>query len=430
VPAADPRCTTDKMSMSRKRILVLGVNYFPEPIGIPRYTTEMAEDMAGSGHAVTVIAAAPLYPTWTRQADYSYRWYSREIRNGVTVWRVPTYVPRNTGFLHRTLYELVFFMFSLPLVIGFLLRGADALVVTAQPLALCANMLLLPFGKTRKAVVIKDMQIEIAENMGMIRSRGVLNLLYRVERFLLNRADLVTCVSQGMLNKILRKGLTRPQLALFPDWVDTDRLVRTTQDIAVAKRQQLGLPLDKIVVGYSGNLARKQGIELLVEMAARFRDRGRSDVQFFICGDGPAKAGLAELIATQRLDVVMAPLQPEADLPAMLTAIDVHVVTQKNEVSDLVLPSKMFNIMSCGGAQVITAPDGSGIANVMTQSGAGLRVRREDKVGLEQAILRLCDSAPLRQEIGAHGRTYVLTAMLKRAILDKFYAQLFPKASI
>lgn len=412
--------------MSRKRILVLGTNYFPEPIGIPRYTTEMAEDMARSGHAVTVIAAAPLYPTWTRQPGYRYGWYSREIRGGVTVWRVPTYIPPNTGFVHRTLYELAFFLCSLPLVIAFLLRGADALVVTAPPLALCATLLLLPFGKTRKAVVIKDMQIEIAENMGMIRSRTVLSLLYRVERLLLNRANLVTCVSQGMLNKVLRKGLTRPQLALFPDWVDTDRLVRTTPDVAAAKRQALGLPLDKIVVGYSGNLARKQGIELLVEMAARFRDRGRRDVQFFICGDGPAKAALAKLIAAQGLDVVMAPLQPEADLPAMLTAIDVHVVTQKDEVSDLVLPSKMFNIMSCSGAQVITAPDASGIDNVMTQSGAGIRVRRDDKDGLEQAIQRFCDSAPLRQKMGGHGRDYVLTVMRKRVILDKFYAQLFP----
>src|SRR5689334_21829165 len=102
------------MSMSRNRILVLGTNYFPEPIGIPRYTTEMAEDMAGNGHSVTMIAAAPLYPTWTRQPGYRYRWYSREIRNGVTVWRVPNYVPRNTGFVHRSLYELIFFLFSFP----------------------------------------------------------------------------------------------------------------------------------------------------------------------------------------------------------------------------------------------------------------------------------------------------------------------------
>ena len=412
------------MSMPCKRILVLGTNYFPEPIGIPRYTTDMAEDMAANGHAVTVIAAAPLYPTWKRQPGYRYGWYSKEIRNGVTVWRVPTYVPRNTGFLHRTFYELIFCMLSLPLVIAFLLRGADALVVTAPPLALCLD-LLLPMGRTRKAVVIKDLQIDIADSMGIIRSRAILNLLYRIERFLLNRAHIVTCVSVGMLNKVVKKGLTRPALLLFPDWVDTERLVKAPPEAASAKRRELGLPQDKIVVGYSGNLARKQGIELLVEMAERFR--GRTDVQFFIGGDGPAKAALSEMVAGLGLNnVIMAPLQPESELPAMLSAIDVHVVTQKDEVSDLVLPSKMFNIMSCSGAQVITAPDGSAIDTVITQSGAGIRVRREDKDGLEAAIQRLCDSAQTRQEAGGSGRAYVLDVMRKRPILDKFMAQLFP----
>lgn len=411
--------------MSSKRILVLGTNYFPEPIGIPRYTTEMAEDMARSGHTVTVIAAAPLYPTWTQQPGYRYRWYSREVRNGVTVWRVPTYVPRNTGFVRRSLYEIFFFLASLPLVIAFLLRGIDALVVTVPPLAPCVD-LLLPMGRTRKAVIVQDMQIEIADSMGMIRSRAVLNLLYRIERFLLNRADLVATVSGGMLNKIARKNLARPALVLLPSWVDTARLVRPAPDVIAAKRRELGLALDKIVVGYSGNLARKQGIELLVEMAARIRDRGRNDVQFVICGDGPAKPGLADLILQLGLDnIVMTPLQPEADLPALLSAIDVHAVPQKDEMSDLVLPSKMFNIMSCSGVQVITAPEGSGIAAVMAQSGAGIRVDRGNKDDLEAAILKLCDCARLRGEIGAMGRRYVLAHMSKRDILDKFYATLF-----
>ena len=96
-------------ALSKQRILVLGTNYYPEPIGIPRYTTEMAEDMADNGYRVTVVAAAPLYPTWTRQPGYRYRWYSRERRNGVTIWRVPTYVPRDLGFVQRTIYELGFF---------------------------------------------------------------------------------------------------------------------------------------------------------------------------------------------------------------------------------------------------------------------------------------------------------------------------------
>ena len=134
--------------------------------------------MAASGFGVTMIAAAPLYPTWARQPGYRYGWYSREHRNGVTIRRVPTYVPGNTGFVQRTIYELAFWLFSLPLVIG---TAKDALVITTPPLAICAD-LLLPMGRTRKAVIVKDLQIDIAENMGIIRSPALLGLLYRIER--------------------------------------------------------------------------------------------------------------------------------------------------------------------------------------------------------------------------------------------------------
>jgi colanic acid biosynthesis glycosyl transferase WcaI len=411
-----------KHPLSQQRILVLGTNYYPEPIGIPRYTTEMAEDMAENGYCVTVIAAAPLYPSWKRQPGYRYRWYSREVRNGVTVWRVPTYVPRKIDFAHRTVYELLFCLFSLPVVIGSLLAGKEALVVTAPPLAVLAD-LLLP-GRIRRAVIVKDLQIDIAENMGIIRSKTMLGLLYRIERALFNRADMITAVSRGMLQKIAAKKLGRPGLAFFPDWVDTGRLQRAEPSAALAMRRALNLPDDKIVVGYSGNLARKQGIELLVEMAQRLKHR--AGIEFLICGDGPAKPRLTAMIENLGLsNVRLAPLQPEADLPALLTAIDVHVVTQKDEVSDLVMPGKMFNIMACSGAQVITAPDGSAIDEVMRQSQAGIRVRREDKDGLEKAIVGLCDDAALRADMGRKGRDFILAHMTKRDILDKFYAELF-----
>jgi hypothetical protein len=81
--------------------------------------------------------------------------------------------------------------------------------------------------------------------------------------------------------------------------------------------------------------------------------------------------------------------------------------------------------MSCGGAQVITAPDGSAIDGVIAQSGAGIRVRRDDKDGLEAAINRLCGAGELRREMGRKGRDFVLATMTKRHILDMFYNQLF-----
>ena len=57
--------------MNEINILIYGINYYPEPIGIPRYTTEMAEDMVSRGYGVSVVTAHPLYPSWKKNSDYS-----------------------------------------------------------------------------------------------------------------------------------------------------------------------------------------------------------------------------------------------------------------------------------------------------------------------------------------------------------------------
>lgn len=420
-PRSGGRLLTD-MASSTKRILLYGTNYYPEPIGIPRYTTEMAEDMAATGFAVTVIAAGPLYPTWTKQTGYRYGRYTREVRNGVTVRRVPTYVPRNAGFTQRILYELGFFLTSFPLLLAAVARGVDALVVTAPPVILTGAMLVPT--RASKAVIVKDLQVDIAEQIGALRRGPLLRLLYAIERAFLNRADVVTAVSRGMLDRLADKRVTRPRLALFPDWVDTDRLRGALPDTARAKRAELRLPQDRIVVGYCGNLARKQGLELLVETARRFATRKITGVHFLICGDGPAKAGLQEI--AQGLDnLTFTPLQPEAELPTLLSAIDLHVVLQRDEFSDLVMPGKMFNIMACGRAQVVTAPPDSAIDGVMRESNAGMRVERDARA-LDEAIAALCADASRRAAMGRAGRAFVEANMAKRTVLDLFYEQLLP----
>jgi len=67
------------------RILIHGINHFPELTGIGKYTGEMAEWLVSRGHEVRVVTAPPYYPEW-RIADG----YSMAIRRGaIGVKRVP-----------------------------------------------------------------------------------------------------------------------------------------------------------------------------------------------------------------------------------------------------------------------------------------------------------------------------------------------------
>ena len=46
------------------RVLVIGINYEPEPVGIGPYTTATAQALAAAGHQVEVLTGKPYYPAW------------------------------------------------------------------------------------------------------------------------------------------------------------------------------------------------------------------------------------------------------------------------------------------------------------------------------------------------------------------------------
>jgi colanic acid biosynthesis glycosyl transferase WcaI len=405
-------------------VLLYGSNYYPEPIGIPRYTTEMAEDMASRGNLVTVICAAPLYPDWKKRSEYKYSQYSSELKELVKIIRVPTYVPRNTGFGQRVIYELFFLFFSLPVVLLQIFKGIDNFIITTPPIALCALLFFVP-KKIHKTVIVKDMQVDIANTLGIIKNRKLLNFLFWAEKKMLLRADCITAVSENMLSALRKKGIACKKSSYFPDWVNSDRLHAASFSQTGEMRRRLKLPEGSLIVGYSGNLARKQGVDLILDIAVEFQKRNRSDVHFLVCGDGPTKEKLvSDAKKMDLVNITFVPLVSEYDLPILLSSIDIHFVPQRDEVSDLVMPGKIFNIMACSRPIVITAPKNSSIDNVINKSCAGLRFDREDFQGILAGIDSLLENRALRESMGNSGREYIISELSMGEVLENFYSDI------
>ncbi|MGH2600427.1 MAG: glycosyltransferase, partial [Dehalococcoidia bacterium] len=75
------------------RILLIGINYWPEETGIAPYTTGLAEHLAARGHEITVLTGVPHYPQWRILESYAGRLRARESIRGVRVRRFRHYVP-------------------------------------------------------------------------------------------------------------------------------------------------------------------------------------------------------------------------------------------------------------------------------------------------------------------------------------------------
>ena len=119
------------------KILIHGINYAPEQIGIGKYTGEMAVWLAKRGHSVHVVTAPPYYPDWCAKDGYRAGQYWYEFRDGVDIWRCPLWIPRHPSGLKRVIHLLSFALFSFPILLRQVFWKPDIVIVIEPPL-LCA----------------------------------------------------------------------------------------------------------------------------------------------------------------------------------------------------------------------------------------------------------------------------------------------------
>jgi colanic acid biosynthesis glycosyl transferase WcaI len=399
------------------RILIHGVNYSPELIGIGRYTGKLGSWLANRGHQVTVLAAPPYYPQWHIPSSYRGKGWWREWINGVEVLRAPLYVPAKVTGKKRLLHELSFgasCLFWWP----YLFRRRWDVVLAICPLLQSGIFpaLLSYYRKIPFIFHFQDLQLDMAREMGIINNSLLLILIKQLEQYLLSNAEAVTTISQAMSVKLKNKGVSTNRLYLFPNWADLEQICPSNSFNTL--RREIGLE-NTITILYSGNIAEKQGIEIILEAAKITKQNNR--IRFIIAGEGAARIRLQSLAKKQNLDnLIFKPIQSEKRFPLLLAAGDIHLVVQKAKAADLVMPSKLVNILAAGRPFIATAQPQTELGKVTQESQAGLLVPPEDASALAQAILKLSEYDDLRKQMGDRARKYAESHLNREIILRQF----------
>ena len=397
------------------KLLLYSLNYAPEPVGIGKYSGELAEWLAAQGHEVRVITAVPYFPQW-RARDNRYR---REQRQGVSVLRCPLWVPQRPSGLTRLLHLASFAISSLPVLIG-QWRWRPELVLTVAPAFFCAPGTLLLArlcgSRTRSWLHIQDFELDAAFELGLLKGRWLRSLAERWERGTLRGFDRVSTISAAMRRHAVQKGVAEEQAVLLPNWVDLNIIQPQIGEARANNpyRQELGIGPEQRVLLYSGSMNKKQGLELLVEAMQRLADV--PDLVWLLAGEGPSKAQLEAATATMD-QVRILPLQPAERLNDWLNLADVHLLPQKAGAADLVLPSKLLGILASGRPLVASSPAGSELGQLAEL--AGIRVEPEDGAGFAAALRQLLSDVALSQRLGAQARQLVEERYGQEAVLGQ-----------
>lgn len=398
------------------KILVFGINYFPESIGIAKYSTEMCEWLADQGHHIEVITAMPYYPYWRVMDSYKWKWWYTEIIKSVKVCRCPLYVPGNVTGRSRIIHELSFALSSFVYWINSLFRKYDVIICIAPPLPTGLNGLLYKIFHKRSLMIyhIQDLQLDAAKQMGLIKNKRILSSIGKLEKLILRRTDYITSISEGMIRNIGLKGVRPEKIISFRNWIDTNKIRPEPADPSIKKK--FGVDSFKKVILYSGNIGEKQGLDNIIGVAELLKN---SSIVFLIIGDGAYKEKLEESVFLKGLEnVKMFPLQPVDIFNKVLNMADLHLVLQKKAAADLVMPSKLTAILSVGGAAIVAAEKGTTLYDIVTENKIGIIVEPEDLQSLKDSIVKNIDSDLI--QVKKNARRYAETNLEKEIIMEQF----------
>ncbi|WP_250517583.1 glycosyltransferase WbuB [Caballeronia sp. INDeC2] len=400
------------------KVLMISLNYAPEVTGIGKYSAELAEWLALRGHTIRVITASPYYPEWRVQSGYNPRTYMTERLNNVFVIRVPFWCPKRPSGLKRLLHLMSFSFFAIPAAIWQIAWRPQAVWLVEPPLF--ASPVALIAARIASAscwLHVQDYEVDAAFRLGILKGHAVKRLALRVEKWLMSRADVVSTPCAAMTRLAVQKGVPCEKAFTFPNWVDMQHAHSNSEDNSY--RVQLAIGCGVQVVLYSGNLGLKQGLEIIADAAEILQ--WRQDIVFVICGAGPAKAFLLEK-ARDLTNIKFLDLQPKDRFNELLALADMHVLPQRADAADIVMPSKLGAMLSSNRPVIATANQGTELWDVVNS--VGLAVEPESPIALSHAILRLADDRPLREHLGALGRQYAVSNLSKESILLHFEARL------
>ena len=378
--------------MENKRVLIYSQAFFPDHSGIPIYSSDFAFYCAENGHQVDVITGFPFYPQWEKRKEDKRKLFAKETTRGISIYRGYIYVAKNPSSFQRILHELTLALFAL--INSFRVKRPDVIVVFTTPVLIGVVAAFMNLFWKRKLIInVQDFQVEAAYSLGMLKGSVILNVINKLERWSYNQADYVSSISNSMIRLLTdRKKLDPRKVLLWPNWLHN----KDSEITLPAKglfRQRFGIDQTSFLIAYAGNIGRKQGLEVLVDIAGKYATQ--PSVLFLVIGEGSGLESLRSYAAQKGgTNVRFLPFLNAQEYKEYLADVNAIFISQMKIPFDVYFPSKLLGIMSVGQLLIISADNNSELYKVMKGNNLAFVADYDDTDALKYYIDATIENDP------------------------------------
>lgn len=397
-------------------ILLLTLYFQPDISANAVVMTSLAEGLSKLGHRLTVVTSMPHYAGNRISSDYRNKLYVQESFNGLDVHRVYLYVPQEKkNLLGRILNYATFNILST--IVGTLAGKYDAVLVPSPPLTNGLAAFCISCARDVPYIYnVQDIYPDVAIRLGVLTAPRAIALFKAMERFVYDKAAVISVISEGFRQNLLAKGVPSDKVHIIPNFVDPSFVRPLPRHNRFSQEQHLN---DHYIVLFAGNVGLSQGLESVLRGAKLLSDWPK--ILFLIVGNGVARAGLMEQAEDMGLtNVRFLPFQPHEVVPELYATSDLCLVPLRRGIAEDSVPSKVYTIMAAGKPLVAAVDEGSDIWRLIHETGCGLLVPPEEPEALAQAVLAFYQDRARGEKMGLKGREVAKQEFTPRAVARKY----------
>lgn len=258
-------------------------------------------------------------------------------------------------------------------------------------------------------LLLKDIFPQNAVDIGLLRKKGPGRMLYRYfrkkEKKFYGISDRIGCMSKANVEYIIshNEDISPSKVGVCPNTIDT-----TDMSCTNSERQEIrgkyGIPLNKIVFVYGGNLGKPQGVSFIIECLRKCSDL--DDVYFLIVGAGTEYKKIEDHISKyDPANVRLMKSLPKYDYDRMIGSCDVGLIFLDHRFTIPNFPSRILSYMAAKLPVLACTDRNTDIGEIIVTGGFGYWCESISASDFKKLVERMAKVD--RNAMGVNGYKYM-----------------------
>lgn len=406
-----------------KKVLIHSIVFAPDAVSTAYLYNDIAYNLKKNGFEVEVLSTMPHYNKVESdlgktkfQKKFFGLYYTSDYK-GIKVYHVPQKKYNSVllrGFIMIYWHVLSFFL-------GWRIKNVDVVISPSPPLTIA--LVSIALAKLKKAKFIYNVQEiypDFFVNQGKMKSKSVLNILKKLERFVYRHSDSLITIDQNFKNTLAPRMENPEKIEIIANFVDTE-LYHPINNPLVDSSIFPGND-DILKVMYAGNIGFAQDWEPLIEVAKKTKEM---PVHYFVIGDGACRSWLKDEIERHQLNnISLIDYQARESIPHIVNYADLHFIFMNKKLEKDGLPSKVYTIMACKKPLLVISNKNTPLYDLLEDTGAAFLIENSSNDVNHEVFTAIKEAIGHKEKLelmGENGFELVQEHYTKEKVTEKYY---------